>query len=111
MLGRVVMPGRSPLQRRVCLHAAVIGPAAALWGNPDDVLRGVLDVAGLAMHAVLRVDLQAVAVVGVFDKFVDTGRAVAAFRAGVPRQVDVDRNAGILQRQVGRLLFFVVGVG
>ena len=39
-------------------HADVVGPAAAFGRDPDDVLRRVLDVAGLAVHAVLRVDLQ-----------------------------------------------------
>jgi len=37
--------------------------AAAFGRDPHDVLRGVFDVAGLAVHAVLRVDLQAVDVV------------------------------------------------
>ena len=53
-------------------HPRVIGPTTALRRDPDDVLRGVLDVAGLAMHAVLRVDLQPVAAVGVLHEFVLT---------------------------------------
>ena len=62
------------------------------------------------MHAVLCVDLQAVAVVGVLDEFVHTRGAVAAFGAGVLGQVQVHRHARILQRQVSRLLLLVVGV-
>ena len=50
------------------------------------------------MHAVLRVDLQAVCVVGIFHILVHTCRAVAAFWPGVQRQVDVDWHAGIFER-------------
>jgi hypothetical protein len=39
-------------------QARVSRTAAALWGNPVDVLGRVLDVARLAVHAVLCVDLQ-----------------------------------------------------
>ena len=39
------------------LHARVIWAPAALWCDPDDVLRGVFDVAGFAMHTILRIDL------------------------------------------------------
>ena len=60
------------------LHAGVVRPAAAFGRDPDDVLRRVLDVAGLAVHAVLRVDLQAVGVVVVLHELVHAGRAVAA---------------------------------
>ena len=44
-------------------HVRVVRPAAAFGRDPHDVLRRVLDVAGLAVHAVLRVDLQPLAVV------------------------------------------------
>src|SRR3989338_7007649 len=55
------------------LHVRVVRPAAAFRRDPDDVLRGILDVAGLAMHAVLRVDLQARAG-GLVHDFVDARR-------------------------------------
>ena len=42
--------------------------AAAFGRDPDDVLRRVRDVAGLAVHSVLRVDLQAVGVVFVLQE-------------------------------------------
>ena len=41
------------------LHSVVCGPSAALWADPVDVLGEVLDVARLAVDAVLRVDHQA----------------------------------------------------
>src|SRR5690606_14330882 len=37
-------------------HVRVVGPAATLGRDPVDVLGRILDVAGLAVHAVLRVD-------------------------------------------------------
>src|SRR4051812_26846418 len=77
-------------------HADVVRSAAAFGRDPDDVLRRVLDVAGLAVHAVLRVDLQPVGVVGVLHVFVDAGGAVAAFRAGVYGQVHLHRDCRIL---------------
>ena len=42
------------------LHPAVVGTAAAFGRDPNDVLRGIFDVASFAMHTVLRIDLQAV---------------------------------------------------
>ena len=49
---------RAPVFGR--LHACVVRSAAAFRCDPDDVLRWVFDIAGLAMHTVLRIDLQAV---------------------------------------------------
>jgi len=40
------------------LHRIIVGAAPALGHRPLDVLAGVLDVAGLAVQAVLRVYLQ-----------------------------------------------------
>ena len=57
--------------------ADIVGPAAALGRDPVDVLGRVLDVAGLAVHAVLRVDLQRGAAVRAGHVLVDPGRAVA----------------------------------
>ena len=46
----------SPLHRAVRLHRCVVRPPAALGRRPVNILGGVLDVAGFAMDAVLRVD-------------------------------------------------------
>ena len=70
------------------LHASVIGTTAPFRRDPDDVLRRVFDVAGLAMHAVLRIDLQTVAVVVVFHIFVNTSGTVAALRPCVLGQIN-----------------------
>ena len=44
------------------LHAVVVRPAAALRRNPGDDLVRVGDVAGLAVHAVRRIQADALAV-------------------------------------------------
>ena len=63
------------------LHRRVVRPAAAFGRDPVDVLPRVLDVAGLAVHAVLRVDLQPLACrASSRDELVDARRAVARFR-------------------------------
>jgi hypothetical protein len=38
------------------LHIRIVRAAAALWRHPIDVLRRVLDVARLAVDAILRID-------------------------------------------------------
>ena len=37
-------------------HIWVVGPTAALWRNPRNVAVGILDVAGLTVDTVLRID-------------------------------------------------------
>ena len=39
------------------LHVAVVWPATAFWCDPVNVLGRILDVTGLTVHAILRVDL------------------------------------------------------
>ena len=39
-------------------HVGVVGPSKTFRRNPRNVLRGVLDIAGFAMHTVLGVDLE-----------------------------------------------------
>ncbi len=63
------------------------------------------------MHAVLGVDLQALAALGrVVHELIDAGRAVALLGACVLGQVDGHGHRGVLERQVGGLVFGVVGV-
>ena len=58
------------------LHARVVGTASAFGNRPDDILQRILDLTGLAVHAVLRVDLEALGA-AFFHNFVDPNRAVA----------------------------------
>ena len=97
--------------RRFCrLHARVIWPAATFRRDPHNVLRWVLDVAGFAMHTVLRVDLQAGSSVRVLDIFIHTCRAISGLWPGVRCKIDVDWNTGVFQCQMRRLVFFMIGV-
>src|SRR6266702_4538111 len=64
-------------------HVRIIRPATAFRRDPDDVLRRVLDIARLAMHAVLRIDHEPLAAVVVLHEFIDRGRAVARFGTGI----------------------------
>ena len=59
------------------LHIGIVWPTAAFWHNPINILCDVLDIASLAVHAVLRVDLQArlAATLRLHD-LVDPGRTV-----------------------------------
>ena len=40
------------------LHVWIVGTAASLWRCPFNVLGWILNIAGLAMNAVLSIDLQ-----------------------------------------------------
>src|SRR5690606_34686656 len=92
------------------LHPVVDRALTALRSDPHDVLCGVLDVAGLAVNAVLRIDLQAILAVVVLDELVHHGGAIARLRAAVFGQVDRDRYRYVLDRTVNRLIFLVVRV-
>src|SRR5690606_2376237 len=81
------------------LHARVVGAAAALRDFPHDVLLRVLDVAGLAVHAVLRVDAEH-RLPAFGDDLVDGRGAIALRRLVVHRQVVLDGNRGVLELQV-----------
>jgi len=90
-------------------HAVVGGTAASLGHHPVDVLLGVLDITGLAVDAVLGVDLQLhVAALLVGHVLVDAGGAEALLGSLVKRQVVVHRNAVVLEGQMGGLVALVV---
>ena len=61
------------------------------------------------MDAVLRVDLEARISRLVLDHFVNPGGAIALRRLVIDRQVLRDGNLRVLQLQVDRLVFLVVG--
>ena len=62
-------------------EVGVVGPTAALRRRPGDDPVGILDVAGLAVHAVGGIHLQAAAARAIVHHLVDAGRAEA--RAGI----------------------------
>src|SRR4051794_924341 len=79
----------------VSSHVEIDRPFAALRRRPGYVLVGVLDIAGLAVDAVLRVDDEA-RLVAFLHPFVDRRRAVARGRSG-----EYIVLAGLLDRRVG----------
>ena len=78
-----------------------------------DVLPGVLDIAGLAVDAVRGVDLQAHGIALVLGGYelVNTCGAIQGLRAVVKLKVHVHRNRRVPQRQMDRLILFMIGVG
>src|ERR1700730_11737815 len=94
-------------------HIRIVRAAAALWGHPIDVLRRVLDVARLAVDAVLRIDHKtriALFRLVAIDHFVDGGGAVEPRRLAIFRQVSLNRNRRILEEQMTGLVFLMIGV-
>ena len=83
-------------------YIGIIRPAAALGRRPVDVLLGVLDVAGFAIDAVLRVDDETRVLARSFiaiDHFIDAGRTIEPRRLAISRQIDADGNRRVLQAQ------------
>src|SRR5512145_1791814 len=98
-----------PRRNAMTLHVRVIRSPASLGDNPVDVLGRVLDVAGLAVHAVLGVDLQTrVAPVLVADDLVDARRAVALLGGVVKGEIHAYRNRRIAKREMAGLVLLVV---
>lgn len=90
------------------LHVRIVRPVAPLRDCPVDVLARVFDVAGFAMHTVLKVDDELLFAV-FFDHFVNARWAVSLRGLCVFGQVDPDRDAGVFELQMRGLAFFVVG--
>src|SRR4051794_20047383 len=117
MLRRAAAAGEAPMTRATAaaavinLHVRVIGASAAFWSDPVDVLGRVLDVAGLAVDAILGVDLEPRFTVLALDEFVNACRAITLLGAAIDRQVDRGRYVCVLERQMNRLVFLMVGVG
>src|SRR5262245_36206934 len=91
------------------LHPRVVRPAAALRHRPVDVLIGVLDVAGLAVYAVLRVDDEARKLAPLLDPLVDAGGTIAGGRTAVYVVFGVELKLGVGHLQVCGLILLVIG--
>ena len=94
--------------RKPRLHPRVVRPAAALRRHPIDILGRVLDIAGLAVQAVLRVDLEARRA-PLLDHLVDRGRAITLRGLGIGWQIIAERNVRVRKLEVDRLILLVVG--
>ena len=77
------------------LHIGVVRTAAAFGRHPHEVLGGVFDIAGLAVHAILRIDLQLVLARRIFDELIDRCGAISGLRACIFPEIDLDRHSGV----------------
>src|SRR5690606_15161517 len=107
--GRSRSVGAAPCARSL-LQVLVVGPRASFGRDPGDDLVRVLDVAGLAVHAVGGVDLQPAAG-GVLDHLVDPRRAEARARVAIFDGAALHADIGVVHHQVYRLVLVVRGRG
>ncbi len=113
---RGTIPGKQVSQRtanseqRFSSHAFVVRPAAALGWHPGDDFVRIHDVAGLAVYAIgrVQVDLQTARRVGGFDHLVHTGRAEVLARVAEFLHAAFIADVGIVNDQMRRLVFFVL---
>src|SRR4051812_43939189 len=104
--GAAVPSSRAARARR--LHIGIIRSSSALGHDPVDVLRRVLDVAGLAVDAILGVDLEPRPPL-FLDKFIDARRTISLLRTCINGQIHLGGYVGILERQVNGLVFLMIG--
>src|SRR6056297_3559228 len=92
--GATHLPRRTP-DLTGWLHIRIVRSVPALRCDPVDILARILDVAGLAMHAVLEVDHETRLLALFVHHLVDARRAITLCGLCVFRQVDADRHVGI----------------
>src|SRR5690606_18710098 len=90
------------------LQVLVIGTGTALGRDPGDDLVRILDVAGLAVHAVGGVDLQPPSGL-VFHHLVHAGGAEAGAGIAVFDRASLHADRGVGHLQVHRLVLVVLG--
>src|SRR3954453_7294763 len=93
------------------LHVRVIGASTAFGCDPVDILGRVLDVTRLAVDAILGVDLEPRFTVLALHEFVHARRTITLFGPSIYRKVDGGGYVRVLERQMNRLVFLVIGVG
>src|SRR5579862_715443 len=106
--------GSRPIPHGSCRsHAIVIRTAAAFWGDPGDDLVRVGDVAGLAVHAIRRVQADALSIGlgGIVHHFVYVGWAEILARVAKFLYASRVANVGVVNDQVRRLVLFMLGAG
>src|SRR3954469_17441691 len=116
MLSRAAATGDGPSASATAapashLHVRVIGASTAFGCDPVDVLGRVLDVTRLAVDAILGVDLEPRFTVLALHEFVHARRTITLFGPSIYRKVDGGGYVRVLERQMNRLVFLVIGVG
>src|SRR6185437_433437 len=90
-------------------HIGVVRPAAPLRGNPGNVLVRILDVAGFAVDAVLRVDHE-FREAAFLHPFIDASRAVPRGGACINVVLGLFLQLKIDDAQMDRLILFMIGI-
>lgn len=62
------------------------------------------------MHAILSIDLKAGSLRFFYD-LINACRAVSLCRLSILRQIDLDRNTAVAQREMAGLVLFMIGIG
>src|SRR5712691_10206008 len=97
-------PGGQPLS-----HVRIIGTAATFGSKPRNVVVGVLDVAGLTVHAVLRIDHKP-EIAPLAHPLIDAGRTIAIRGSGIDVVLGTFLQGHLSDLEMNRLVFLVVGV-
>ena len=93
-------------------HIDVDKTPATFWNDPVDILRGILDIAGLAMNAVLSVDLQSrVRPIDITHDLIHARRTIIVFRRTEAYEIDGRPDRPVAHHKMARLIFFVVRIG
>ena len=78
-------------RRLIASHIGIVRPIPALRCGPVDVLARVFDIASLAMHAVLEIDLE-LGIRALANHLIDACRTIALRGFVKFRQIDRNRN-------------------
>ena len=90
------------------LHIRIAWAAQSFRCYPFNILGRVFDITGFTVHTVLCIDLQPFITTLFFDNLIDNGRTITLSGLVVQGEIVIDWNAGIFQRQMAGLVFFVV---
>jgi hypothetical protein len=71
------------LNENIALHIGVIGSPAPFWTLPLNILTGIFDITGLAMNAILSIDLESHRAVTAFKHFINPSRTIQSGRFAV----------------------------
>ena len=109
---RIVRLSSDPFAGRIS-HAIVIRPAATLGWHPSNDLVRIHDVAGLAVHAIGRIEVNLLAAgdVGSLHHLVHIRRAKIAAGIAILGDASGVADIGIVNHQMSRLIFLMFGAG
>ena len=92
------------------LHRAVIRATSPFRYDPINILGRILDIAGFAVNAVLRVDLKLTAAIALSDDLINPCGAITLRRLVIKGKVCLYRYTLVGKLQVARLIFFMISI-